>query len=331
MPDKQTVQTTHEGLNVTWQRDAGTQSSKQAGDFIVDVASAVERFKQRDPRRWPLTRAILGGLGLLAAGFVLGSFFTSAPPIPPTPIWQVEAGAIPQPRAAERSTTPATPPQPQPQASAAALPSQIEPTDPPELARAKRHLSTRVFDYLVQQTRVSLGRAEFRDNPDGTHDVLVPVSWHVDPTPVMLALNEYFWDVDHGPLETSVDFSSDFNPAVPGTSINRHFNQRHNRKSPYAEQLLDWLSSWQLQIVVTLGARSGVVTLASGREYFLIKCKGVGRDQYQFQFNHDAGDKILLFSNTGAEQDPVRIANVSGTARDALGDIASHIQWTKLH
>jgi hypothetical protein len=147
----------------------------------------------------------------------------------------------------------------------------------------------------------------------------------------MAALNAYFWNVDHGPLETRVDFSSDFNPPVPGTLINRHFNQTHNRKFVYAEELLDWLSSWQLRVVVGLGERTGVVTLASGREYFLIKCKGVGRDQYQFQFNHAAGDKTLLFSNTGAERDPVVIANVpAAAARGSLGDVESRLEWTKL-
>jgi hypothetical protein len=331
MPDKQVIQTTHDGLNITWQRDAsGNQSTQQAGDFIVGVAGAVEHFRKRDPRLWPRTRATFKALLWLGLGTAAGVCLVSAPQAAPTPQWQLEAGAVPRESLAQRATAAAT------RAASAATraaspspsPAQISPSDPPELVQAKRHLSTAVFDYLVQKTRVELGGAEVRDNANGTHDVSVPVSWHVDPAPVMAALNTYFWDVDHGPLETRVDFSSDFNPPVPGTLINRHFNQTHNRKFAYAEELLDWLSSWQLRVVVGLAGRTGVVTLASGREYFLIKCKGVGRDQYQFQFNHDAGDKTLLFSNTGTERDPVVIANVSASA---LGDIDSRLEWTKLH
>jgi hypothetical protein len=334
MPDKQVIQTTHDGLNITWQRDAtGNQSAQQAGDFIVGVASAVQHFKKRDPRLWPRTRATLKALVWLGLGATAGVLLVSAPRAAQTPQWQVEAGATPRASSTERAVAAVTRAANRAthSVSPAPSPAQIVATDPPELVQAKRHLSTAVFDYLVQKTRVELGRAEVHDNADGTHDVWVPVAWHVDPAPVMAALNAYFWNVDHGPLETRVDFSSDFNPPVPGTLINRHFNQTHNRKFVYAEELLDWLSSWQLRVVVGLGERTGVVTLASGREYFLIKCKGVGRDQYQFQFNHAAGDKTLLFSNTGAERDPVVIANVPAAAvRGSLGDVESRLEWTKL-
>jgi hypothetical protein len=338
MPDKQTIQTSQGGLTVTWNRDtAGAQSAKETSDFLVGSVKALEDFKKRDPRLWPRTRRalkIIGLVGLGAAAGIAGMALVSAPQPAPTPKWQLEAGAIPdlpvaQKREPERTETMET------LAAAKHKPAEraVEapaPNEPPELVKAKRHLSTSVFDYLVHKTRVAQGRAEFRDNPNGTHEVLVPVSWHVDSAPVMAALDTYFWNVDHGPLETQVDFSSDFNPLVPGTVINRHFNQNHNRKFPYAEQLLDWLSSWQLRIVVALGHHSGFVTLASGREYSLIKCKGVGRDQYQFQFNHDVADKTLLFSNMHTEQDPLVLAHVPAAARDALGDVESHVEWTKL-
>jgi hypothetical protein len=330
MTNKQTVQTTHDGVNVTWHREgaAGNGSAKEAADFYVDTVRALEKFKKQDPRRFPrlrrfVRRTVIAGscLLFLAAGIWLGA----ASPKIPRP-WE-DADAPSKSNAPELPNATTTVSNAITDAPARSPDLDSAPTPAPGIDAARKRIGDDVFAYLAEKTRVTLGRAEFHPRDDGNADVWVPVSWHVDGAPVVRALDAYFWDYDRLPLRIGrVDFSNFGNPGVPGLTLFGRANQRH-QKVDYAQPLLTWLSGWQLRIVVELGKLSGHLTIASGRDCPVAECKGVGSQQYQLQFDHDAPDGTLIFSNTHAERDPVVIANVPPDAREALDQIEAKLEW----
>ena len=65
--------------------------------------------------------------------------------------------------------------------------------------------------------------------------------------------------------------------------------------------------------------------MASGRSCFLA-CRGPGRDQYQFQFVHDAADSTVIFSNVRRERDPIVIESVPPAARDRMGKVVWQVR-----
>ncbi|WP_437796341.1 hypothetical protein [Sorangium sp. So ce693] len=73
---------------------------------------------------------------------------------------------------------------------------------------------------IATGTQVSLGTPQVKDNGNGTNDVLVDVTWQLDPKPVLAVPNKYFWDYRHEPLKAGdVDFTSHMGDKTRGIVV----------------------------------------------------------------------------------------------------------------
>ena len=96
-----------------------------------------------------------------------------------------------------------------------------------------------------------------------------------------------------------------------GIIVERQLNAGDEQRRSYTERLFQWLCTQQIRLVVSIGPSAGRLTLATGRRCN-VRCRDYGTDEYHIHFEHEAGDKSLLFSGNG-EQDPVLVPKVPAT------------------
>lgn len=179
-----------------------------------------------------------------------------------------------------------------------------------DAAQARKDID-QLWRTIKEDTRVDLGESDVKDNGDGTSDILVPVTWSLDPEPLLATLNKYFWDYKQKPIaEAQVDFTDHMGSKAPGIAVSRMWNDAKDQKRPFSEELLVYLTRQRARIRVNAGKYSGTLTFAAGRECS-VSCGGLGKDMFQVHLRNLADPKLLL---EGRDQNPVRIAKVPNAA-----------------
>lgn len=158
---------------------------------------------------------------------------------------------------------------------------------------AQEVLDKQVFGYIKNNTKIQLGEPEFRDNGNGTYDVLVGVRWDIDPNPAIKKFDEYFkFDkLENKKSQLEIDY---------------YRNNNEEQKLPFTENLFKKLSTRRVVLQIEIGRKSSELTIATYEDDFHRKAyywlpTGSGHDQL----------KMGVFGNRVAnEQNPIVIKNV---------------------
>lgn len=183
-----------------------------------------------------------------------------------------------------------------------------------------------LWQVIATGTQVSLGTPQIKDNGNGTNDVLVDVTWQLDPKPVLAVLNKYFWEYQHEPLKAGdVDFSSHMGRKARGIVVRNTWNNAKDQKTPFSVDLLGYVTQKQARIRVTAGKRSGSITIAAGRKCF-VGCEGFGSDQFQIHLDNRKDPKEVLLSGYRGDENPVRIAGVPTAELGEITNISASVE-----
>lgn len=183
-----------------------------------------------------------------------------------------------------------------------------------------------LWQVIATGTQVSLGKPQVKDNGNGTNDVLVDVTWQLDPKPVLAVLNKYFWEYRHEPLKAGdVDFSSHMGGKTRGIVVRDAWNTAQDQKTPFSVDLLNYVTQKQARIRVTAGKRSGSITIAAGREC-VVSCKGFGNDQFQIHLDNRKDPKEVMLSSYRGDENPVRIAGVPTAELGEITNISASVE-----
>lgn len=154
-------------------------------------------------------------------------------------------------------------------------------------------LDKQVVGYIKNNTKIVLGEPQFRDNGNGTYDVLVGVKWNADPAPASKKLNDYFNLEDNK-----------YNKSV--LSITAYSNDKEKQKLPFTNKLFQHLVAESAVIQVKVGNKSADLTIATGLSCF-VSCSVPGKDQFHWISSGSGNDKL---SAAYSEQNPVVIKSV---------------------
>jgi len=149
-----------------------------------------------------------------------------------------------------------------------------------------------IFKYISKKTKTWLDNQKLIERGDGTYDVQVMLHWDIPKQPILNVINKYF--VNEAIL--TVD-----RVVIPGVL---------NQKNSISSKLYQHLTSQQAIIKVSIGKRSTLVTIASGRQC-LVTCKGLGDDQFQIHFSNRDNPQNIMFGFGRGEQNPVIIKGVT--------------------
>jgi len=177
-----------------------------------------------------------------------------------------------------------------------------------EFEHGKTRIEKDVWGHIKSNAEVTLSAPEFRDNEDGTFDILVTVIWDVDAQPIEAVLNDYFREYNEENIRAGkVDFSDHMgNKAAKGIVLARYANSKEDQKRPFSEKLFLYIASKSIVLTVRADKYSGGLTLAEGRRCF-VSCSGNGNDQYHMHLsNKGATHNIISYS----QQNPIVIKNV---------------------
>jgi len=111
-------------------------------------------------------------------------------------------------------------------------------------------LDKQVIGYIKNNTKIKLGEPEFRDNGNGTYDVLVGVQWSADPNPAINKLKEYF-------------IFKELNSRNKSLVIRDFENINEKQKLPYTENLFVKLMNYKIILRIDVGGKSANLTIAS--------------------------------------------------------------------
>ena len=179
---------------------------------------------------------------------------------------------------------------------------------------AKIDISTNVWNYVVNNTDVSLGEPKFLDNGDGTYNIEIKVDWLIKPGPILRVLNKYFWSYNGRPIvyaPTTEPFTHRTHDVI---EINRFTNEEESKKVPYADRLFEYYSSKSILLRLTAGNKSSsirIVDLYSGRSR--------RRSGYLYLIQTTPGRVSLFDSN------PVVIEGVTANDLERLTSIDAEI------
>lgn len=175
-----------------------------------------------------------------------------------------------------------------------------EPLDP-DLEAAKWRIRVGVLEYIEQNAGLWIGKPETKPRADGRIDVVVPISWNIDPEPVIAILNEYFRAI--------------------GTRPSRHglVYYRSAPKARYSNSLFDWLTTQRLTVRVKVASNIQTITLAAGRRCVGSVCRAWGRDRYQIHFAHESGDPALIAAEPGGDREPLVFRGVPADVLETHG------------
>lgn len=158
-------------------------------------------------------------------------------------------------------------------------------------------LDQQVFGYIKNNTKFKMSEPQFRDNGNGTYDVLIGVQWASNPAPAIKILGKLFtFDV----------------PTREHKNLGIYYwdNRNEKQKLPFTSKLFDRLVKNNVSIRIDIGDKSSKLTIASGiddcREYFSSCRPG----EKEFLWIPNGGGNDSLFSTYSGEQNPVVIKNV---------------------
>ena len=180
-----------------------------------------------------------------------------------------------------------------------------------EYQNALHEIQRFVWDYFRDNLEVKVGEPEMRPHENGSYDLLVPLTWQIEPQPVMSVLNRYFHDRSGRPLRAEkVDFRDHMgrNKSL-GVKVRRYSNNGDQQKTPFSRDLFQHLVSTSMRIVVSAGSREGAITIGGGRRCS-VSCRGAGDDQFHLHFSNRDDPKAIIFRGMQGEQNPVIIANL---------------------
>lgn len=135
-------------------------------------------------------------------------------------------------------------------------------------------LDKQIFGYIKSNTKIKLGEPQFRDNKNGTYDVLVGVQWSTDPAPAIEKLSEYF-------IFQSLHFGfAGLGTNKPKYKISGFVNRNYKQRLPFTEKLFKKLSSRKVVLRIELGNKSADLTIATyyNDTYYWLP-SGSGNDQ----------------------------------------------------
>ncbi len=195
-----------------------------------------------------------------------------------------------------------------------------------DAAQARRDIDE-LWQTVQRTTRVTLGEPDVKDNGDGTSDILVPVTWTLDPKPLLQTLNKYFWDYEHKPVQAGpVDFTDRMGTPAPGIAVKGLWNDPKDQRRPFSAELFAYITSTRARIRVAAGQYSGTLTFAAGRKCF-VGCDDYGHDVFQVQLKNDHDPKVLLAASyADQDQNPVRIAKVPSEALAKMANPVASIE-----
>ncbi|MGK3990798.1 hypothetical protein WME99_47570 [Sorangium sp. So ce136] len=183
-----------------------------------------------------------------------------------------------------------------------------------------------LWQVIATGTQVSLGAPQIKDNGNGTNDVLVDVTWQLDPKPVLAVLNKYFWEYKHEPLKSGdVDFSGHMRGNARGIVVRDTWNTVQDQRTPFSVDLLHYVTQKQARIRVSAGKRSGSITIVAGRKCFVV-CEGFGSDQFQIHLDNRKDPKKVMLSSYRGDENPVRIAGVPTAELGEITNISASVE-----
>ena len=194
-----------------------------------------------------------------------------------------------------------------------------------DAAQAHRDIDE-LWQTVQRSTRVTLGDPDVKENADGTSDILVPVTWSLDPKPLLTTLNKYFWDYEHKAIQAgAVDFTNHMGAKAQGIAVKRLWNDAKDPKRPFSDELLHYLTRKRARIRVAAGQYSGTLTFAAGRKCF-VSCDDYGHDVFQVHLKNDDPKVLLAASYGDNDQNPVRIAKVPNAALVKLANPVASVE-----
>lgn len=168
---------------------------------------------------------------------------------------------------------------------------------------AKKDIEENVFGYFQHETKVTLGKPEFKRNSNGKYDIFVPVEWNLPKAPVEKVLNKYF----------NVRNSKRFVPY--SLSIDEEDNERDKTKRPFSHDLLMQMIKKHPTIKISAGSHYGYLPLSYVYEDF-------SRENYLMQFSNDSKEnKMISYSY----RNPVVIKDVPEHELKKITSIESEV------
>jgi hypothetical protein len=194
-----------------------------------------------------------------------------------------------------------------------------------DLVQARQDIDG-LWGSIQASTAVNIGEPSVKDNGDGTSDVSVPLTWKLDPTPLLVTLNKYFWDASEKSIQAGkVDFTNHMGPKVPGIIVKSLWNDPKQQKVPFATDLLDYLTQKVARIVVSAGPHRGTITMAAGRKC-LVTCDQVGADQFQIHTSNHDDPSTTLLSGYQQDQNPVLIRNIPNGDLGGINQLSTSVE-----
>lgn len=168
--------------------------------------------------------------------------------------------------------------------------------------RALEVLNKQVIGYIKSNTKVKLSEPEFRDNGNGTYDVLVGVQWDSNSTPIKQKVDEFF-TLDKSYVQGEI-------------SISEYLNSKEKQKRPFTNNLFEKLFHQLVTIQINIGDKSSQLTIATGTS------DPFGRRSFEWISSGKGNDKI---KTQYKEQNPVVIKDVPEALLKNLSAITAEI------
>ena len=188
-----------------------------------------------------------------------------------------------------------------------------------DFQKARDDIRTNVWEYMKANIQINLGDPEFRDNQDGTYDVIVMVHWSLNPDPIVASLSSFYWDSKKMPIKIDGYENKEL-------ELLYWKNANEKQKKPYSEKLLAELTSRRGQIRVTAGKISAQISIAvpCDNSNVIRRC-GEGKD-FVIQFNNEGDSQDLLMRYADKEQqNPVVLKRVPKSVLANLTSLSAEL------
>jgi len=166
---------------------------------------------------------------------------------------------------------------------------------------------------IKHKSQITLGEPEVSQNPSGTYDVRIPVSWSVPTKEALSILNKYFNSYGSKPLsQLSERIKIDGRLAESSTAI-----------KPYTGRLFKDLQKLEFRVVVELSGKSSSILIGSNADCF-VGCQPVREpsDAWLIQMDAKPGTNMLSYK----DESPIVIKGLTQQDLANAGKPRAYIQ-----